>query len=65
MATTPGRGLTEKVDEWGVSGELNWDFGGATLTSITAYRDWKARCATRTSISRASIAPIATITAPG
>ena len=42
MATTPGRGLTEKVDEWGVSGELNWDFGGATLTSITAYRDWKA-----------------------
>lgn len=42
MAVTPGRSLTEKVDEWGVSGELNWDFGGATLTSITAYRDWKA-----------------------
>ncbi|MBK9431602.1 MAG: TonB-dependent receptor [Sphingomonadales bacterium] len=42
MAVTPGRSLTEQVDEWGISGELNWDFGSATLTSITAYRDWKA-----------------------
>ncbi|HEV7233268.1 MAG TPA: TonB-dependent receptor, partial [Sphingorhabdus sp.] len=43
MAVTPGRNLSEKVEEWGVSGELNWDLGGATLTSITAYRDWDAR----------------------
>jgi iron complex outermembrane recepter protein len=43
MAVTPGRDLSEKVKEWGVSGELNWDFGAATLTSITAYRDWDAR----------------------
>lgn len=43
MAVTPGRDLTEKVNEWGVSGELNWDLGAATLTSITAYRDWDAR----------------------
>ena len=43
MAVSPGRSLTEAVDEWGVSGELNWDFGNATLTSITAYRDWDAR----------------------
>ena len=42
MAVTPGRDLSEAVKEWGVSGELNWDFGNATLTSITAYRDWKA-----------------------
>ncbi len=41
-AITPGRGLTEKVDEWGISGELNYDFGDVTLTSVTAYRDWKA-----------------------
>jgi outer membrane receptor protein involved in Fe transport len=26
--------------QWGVSGELKWDFGGAKLTSITAYRDF-------------------------
>ena len=43
MAVTPGRDLSEKVKEWGVSGELNWDLGGATLTSITAYRNWDAR----------------------
>jgi iron complex outermembrane receptor protein len=43
MAVTPGRDLSEKVNEWGVSGELNWDFGAATLTSITAYRDWDAK----------------------
>jgi iron complex outermembrane recepter protein len=43
MAVTPGRNLAEGVEEWGVSGELNWDLGGATLTSITAYRDWDAR----------------------
>ena len=26
------------VDDWGLSNEVNWDFGAATLTSITAYR---------------------------
>lgn len=43
MAVSAGRDLSEQVEEWGVSGEFNWDFGGATLTSITAYRDWDAR----------------------
>ncbi|WP_156416847.1 TonB-dependent receptor [Sphingopyxis sp. H050] len=42
MAASPNRDLSEQVKEWGVSGELNWDLGGVTLTSITAYRDWKA-----------------------
>jgi outer membrane receptor protein involved in Fe transport len=42
MAVTPGRDLSEAVDEWGVSGELNWEMGNTTITSITAYRDWKA-----------------------
>ncbi|RZK04040.1 MAG: TonB-dependent receptor [Novosphingobium sp.] len=28
------------MESYGVSGELNWDFGKATLTSITAYRWW-------------------------
>jgi iron complex outermembrane recepter protein len=26
--------------QWGLSGELKWEFGGAKLTSITAYRDF-------------------------
>lgn len=42
MATSPNRDLTERVKEWGVSGQLDWDLGGATLTSITSWRDWKA-----------------------
>ena len=42
MAYTPGRDLTEKVKEWGISGQLDIDLGGVNLTSITAYRDWDA-----------------------
>lgn len=42
MATSPNRNLTEKVKEWGVSGQLDWNLGDVTLTSITAYRDWRA-----------------------
>ncbi|MET0371567.1 MAG: TonB-dependent receptor [Sphingobium sp.] len=32
-----------KLKDWGVSGEINYDLGGAKLTSITAYRDYKSR----------------------
>ncbi len=28
------------IKQWGVSAELNWDFGGAKLTYIGAYRDF-------------------------
>ncbi len=31
----------QNVDAWGVSGQVDYDFGFATLTSITAYRRWK------------------------
>ena len=43
MATSPNRSLSERVKEWGVSGQLDWELGDLTLTSITAWRDWKAR----------------------
>jgi iron complex outermembrane receptor protein len=26
------------AEDWGISGEVNYDFGGATLTSLTSYR---------------------------
>jgi outer membrane receptor protein involved in Fe transport len=39
---TAPRTYAESTDDWGVSGELNWDMGFANLTSITAYRDWEA-----------------------
>ncbi len=41
VSITPGIGYRGDVKDWGVSGELNYSFGDATLTSITAYRDWK------------------------
>lgn len=37
---TPGRDYSENVEEWGISGELNWRIGSVDFTSITAYRDW-------------------------
>ncbi|UVO55128.1 TonB-dependent receptor [Sphingomonas sp. SUN039] len=40
-ALTPGVGYQGNVRDAGVSAEINWKFGDATLTSITAYRDWK------------------------
>ena len=43
MAVTPGRDLSEKVKEWGVSGQFDLELGDMTLTSITAYRDWDAK----------------------
>lgn len=43
VAITPGRSYDEAIDEWGVSGQLNWDIGGVNLKSITAYRQWVAR----------------------
>ncbi|HEX8937471.1 MAG TPA: TonB-dependent receptor, partial [Sphingomicrobium sp.] len=37
-ALTPGRSYRSDVKDWGLSGELVYDLGGAELTSITAYR---------------------------
>ncbi len=43
FATSPGSTPVTNVRDWGFSGELNWDFGGAKLTSITAYRNFFTR----------------------
>ena len=42
IAQTANRPNSGKTTDGGVSGELNWDFGGASLTSITAYRQYKS-----------------------
>ena len=39
-AITPGVDYKGNVKDWGISGELNYNFGNVSLTSITAYRDW-------------------------
>ncbi len=42
IAVTPGRTFSNKTTDWGGSGQLDWDLGGVKLTSITAYREYKA-----------------------
>lgn len=42
ISVTPGRGYGGKTRDWGLSGQIDWDFGGAKLTSITAYRDYQS-----------------------
>jgi len=37
---TAGRSYEGETEDWGISGELDWDFGNVSLTSITAYRDY-------------------------
>jgi outer membrane receptor protein involved in Fe transport len=43
ISITPGREYVSKLQDWGISGEVNYDFGPAKLTSITAYRDYKSK----------------------
>jgi iron complex outermembrane recepter protein len=40
QGTTPGFDYRSDTEDWGVSGEITYDFGGAKLTSVTAYRDY-------------------------
>ena len=40
-ATTPGFPYRADSTDYGFSGEVNWSLGAATLTSITAYRNYK------------------------
>jgi outer membrane receptor protein involved in Fe transport len=37
---TPGRSYAGETEDKGISGEVNWEFGGTTLTSITGYREY-------------------------
>lgn len=37
---TAGRSYEGKTKDYGISGELNWDFGNVSLTSITGYREY-------------------------
>jgi outer membrane receptor protein involved in Fe transport len=42
FVTANNNEFNDKIEQWGVSGEINYDLGGAQLTSITAYRHSKA-----------------------
>jgi len=43
QAISPNRDYSERVRDWGISGELNYELNDdLSLTSITAYRKWRA-----------------------
>ncbi len=44
-AITPGEGYFQRTRDWGLSGEINWETGAVTVTSITAYRQFKNKAA--------------------
>ena len=52
---TPGRSYGGGAEDKGISLDVNWDFGGATLTSISAYREYDADQASDTDYSRVDI----------
>ena len=37
---TPGRTYAGETEDYGISGELNWQLGAVELTSITGYREY-------------------------
>jgi iron complex outermembrane receptor protein len=39
---TPGRSFAGKTTDYGFSGQIDYDLGGATITSITGYREYRS-----------------------
>jgi outer membrane receptor protein involved in Fe transport len=56
ISVTPGRTFRNETEDYGVSGQVDWDFGAASLTSITAYRNYKAGGAADIDYGRVDIA---------
>lgn len=42
IANSPGRAYSNVTKDYGASGQIDWKFGGVSLTSITAYREYKS-----------------------
>ncbi len=42
ISVSPGRSFEGNTRDWGVSGQVDWDLGGARLTSITAFRNYRS-----------------------
>ncbi len=42
ISITSGRNYVSDLQDWGISGEINYNLGAAKLTSITAYRNYKS-----------------------
>ncbi|SOB79071.1 Outer membrane receptor proteins, mostly Fe transport [Sphingomonas guangdongensis] len=55
ISTSLGRSFAGVTEDKGISGQIDYDFGGATLTSITAYRDYKSDQGSDTDYSQVDI----------
>lgn len=55
LYVSPGRSYAGETTDYGVSLEVNWDLGGANLTSITGYRDYKSGQGSDTDYGRVDI----------
>jgi outer membrane receptor protein involved in Fe transport len=55
ITVSPGRTYRNETEDYGVSGQFDWDFGAASLTSITAYRQYKSGGAADTDYGRVDI----------
>ncbi|WP_017664358.1 TonB-dependent receptor [Porphyrobacter sp. AAP82] len=42
VSVTPGRSYAGKTKDYGFSAQVDYDLGGANLTSITAYREYRS-----------------------
>ena len=55
LSLTPGTTYEGETTDWGVSLQADWDLGGATLTSITGFRNYKATAPSDTDYSNVDI----------
>ncbi|MES2781294.1 MAG: TonB-dependent receptor [Pseudomonadota bacterium] len=55
ISTSANRVFTGETKDYGFSGQIDYDFGGATLTSITAYRQYRSGQASDTDYGEVDI----------
>lgn len=55
ISISPNRVFTGDTKDYGFSGQIDYDFGGATLTSITAYRQYRSSQASDTDYGEVDI----------
>ncbi|MBP6441634.1 MAG: TonB-dependent receptor [Sphingorhabdus sp.] len=55
VSVSPNRVFSGETKDYGFSGQVDYDFGGATLTSITAYRQYRSGQASDTDYGEVDI----------
>ncbi|MCO4090915.1 MAG: TonB-dependent receptor [Sphingorhabdus sp.] len=55
VSVSPNRVFSGETKDYGFSGQIDYDFGGATLTSITAYRQYRSGQASDTDYGEVDI----------